>query len=198
MKKTSDPLTKTIAKQISYIFGPPTWMLISLFLFFQRSNLEGYWFWLLFFGTIVLECIVPLAALAYLMRRKKVTDIDMTNRKERYVMIFVCLAAIFKVSILSYLLGDMGMLKVQLFFFFVVLVNGLITFRWKISFHAAANTIGPMIIVLIGGPQYWPLFAILPAVCWSRLYLKKHTFWQLVAGIGVNAVITLAFFHFFM
>lgn len=186
------------AKQISYIFGPPTWLLVMLLLFFQQSTLEGYWFWLMFFSTIILECLIPFAALAYLIRKKKITDIDMTNRKERYIMIFICLAAIFKVSLIAYFLGDMTMMKLQLFFFFIVLINGIITLYWKISFHAAANTVGPMLVVLMGGPQYWPLFGVLPAVCWSRLYLKKHTFLQLVAGIVINAIITLAFFYFFM
>lgn len=66
----------------------------------------------------------------------------------------------------------------------------LVTLKWKISFHAGG---GAGAVVLMGWQFGWPASALLPvlaAVCWSRVYLRRHTAIQVLAGLVVGAGLT--------
>jgi membrane-associated phospholipid phosphatase len=66
----------------------------------------------------------------------------------------------------------------------------LINSRWKISAHSAGLS-GPLtVLAWIFGFKTLPLFLLIPLVGWSRLYLKAHTFWQVVAGTVLGIFMT--------
>jgi membrane-associated phospholipid phosphatase len=71
---------------------------------------------------------------------------------------------------------------------------GLINTRWLISIHATAAAATWLIAALIFG---WVvglvLLPLLILIAWIRLYLKRHTLPQVLAGItlGLSAVLIM-------
>jgi membrane-associated phospholipid phosphatase len=78
---------------------------------------------------------------------------------------------------------------------------GLINTRWLISIHATAAAATWLIATLIFG---WPvglvLLPLLILIAWIRLYLKRHTPAQVLAGIslGLSAVLLMRAFDCFV
>jgi membrane-associated phospholipid phosphatase len=71
----------------------------------------------------------------------------------------------------------------------------VVSLKWKISLHAM-GVVGPATALTI---SIWPwglaVFLILPLVCWSRYYLRKHTPLQLALGALFGTLLTaLVFF----
>jgi membrane-associated phospholipid phosphatase len=66
----------------------------------------------------------------------------------------------------------------------------LINLHWKISIHAMGIA-GPLtaLIYLFGLPGLI-LTLIVPLVGWSRVYLKRHTPWQVIIGTILGFVLT--------
>jgi membrane-associated phospholipid phosphatase len=84
------------------------------------------------------------------------------------VLLFVRAPPLTTTIMLGYSVGT-------LFIFFVNL-------RWKISAHAMGIA-GPTVVLLFAfGPWGMLLGLLLPLVIWSRMYLKKHTLAQTLAG----------------
>jgi membrane-associated phospholipid phosphatase len=78
---------------------------------------------------------------------------------------------------------------------------GLINTRWLISIHATAAAATWLIATLVFG---WLigliLLPLLILICWIRVYLKRHTPAQVLAGIalGLSAVLLLRAFGCFV
>jgi membrane-associated phospholipid phosphatase len=66
-----------------------------------------------------------------------------------------------------------------------------VTLYWKISVHAAgAAGVATLVTALVGVPAV--VFLPVLLVAWSRLYLRRHTLSQVVAGGLLGAVVFAA------
>jgi membrane-associated phospholipid phosphatase len=72
------------------------------------------------------------------------------------------------------------------------LIIFLVTLRWKISGHAAAITGFAVLSWLLASPIVAPATLCVPLVIWARLQLRRHTFFQTLAGAAVGALIAVA------
>jgi membrane-associated phospholipid phosphatase len=68
----------------------------------------------------------------------------------------------------------------------VMLVIFIINLRWKISGHSMGVAVPTTTLAFVFGP--WGLLCglLLPPVMWSRVYLRKHTVAQVLAGALVS------------
>jgi membrane-associated phospholipid phosphatase len=66
----------------------------------------------------------------------------------------------------------------------------LVNLRWKISIHTMGIAGPTTVLIFVFG--YWGalLALLLPPVIWSRVYLKKHTVAQALAGAAVGFLLT--------
>lgn len=151
-------------------------------------------------GTLV--SVVPLVVLLIMKASKHISDIDISNRRQRtlpLLLMFVCytLAAVYIRAIHA---------PTWLVLYFIsgiesVIVLGLITVlvKWKISMHGAGtgNLIGMFVAMHKLGIADHNMFGLITAaiiisglVCSSRIVLRKHTLAQVFAGTIVSALIT--------
>ena len=74
---------------------------------------------------------------------------------------------------------------------------GVINDFWKISIHATSIAAAAVIIVLVYGPIYGLLLVpIVVLVSWLRLFLRRHTLAQVVAGLGLGVITPLVMTQF--
>lgn len=71
----------------------------------------------------------------------------------------------------------------------ILIIAATITFYWKISIHALFSTMAIIMLIQTVSMWYVLLFALLPGLYWSRIYLHKHKYWQLVAGSLLSLVL---------
>ena len=77
------------------------------------------------------------------------------------------------------------------------LATMIITRYWKISTHAFGIA-GPFAVMFVLFKlQPLPYVALVPLVCWARVYLRAHTISQVLVGAGLAVASTLVFFGLF-
>ena len=150
------------------------------------------------FTTIVfcINVIIPLLGFFVLRKMGIVDDIGLNERKERlipYVITITCMAgtAIF--------MWHKGAPEWVAMFFAggatAALVNLLVNFRWKISAHAAGVAgIAALLVHILkdGYPEpavftWFIISVVLSGLLGSaRIWLGRHTVWQVVAGYAVG------------
>jgi len=145
----------------------------------------------------LLVALLPVAYLWRQWRRGAVSDLELYRREERWQPYLATLVgAGLSWSAIRFgggpalLSGVAGVLAVAAGLLFAVTLN------WKISLHCTmAALAGALIWKLIGTPL--PLLLGSPLMIWSRLYLRRHTPAQVVAGTLVGAFVGLVFFDRF-
>jgi membrane-associated phospholipid phosphatase len=128
-------------------------------------------------------CVLPLFLLLVLVRRGKVTDHHVSDRRQRAPVLLMALASILAGLLVLTAAGapHSGVVMVLAVVAGVVVLAGISPF-WKISGHAAAVSSAAVIGVLMLGPAWLPLLLLIPAVGWSRVVLRAHTAAQVIAG----------------
>jgi hypothetical protein len=58
---------------------------------------------------------------------------------------------------------------------------------WKASVHASVAAGSTVVIVLVFGPVLLTTVVLVAAVGWSRVRLRDHTTWQVIAGTAIGA-----------
>lgn len=128
--------------------------------------------------------IVPsLVALVYLKTTGRISDWNISNRKERFTFILLVILFVF-LTLITLQIANLPYLNYLLF---TLLAGGLfftaITYVTKISAHTSAA----MLVYLYFLHWYGAIFAwgfiLVVLVSWSRLYLKKHTMIQVLLGL---------------
>ena len=144
-------------------------------------------------GGVNSTIVLPTAVTAMLLWRGRVSDIEITTRSERVWPLLLTTICLVTAGVLAWsndappaVVGLAVILGLQAF------ATLLVSLSWKISVHClSATTIGGLVWCLWGEPL--PLLFIAPAMIWSRLYLKRHTPPQTIAGsvFGVASILTL-------
>lgn len=198
-----------VSHTVSWLMVPMLMPVYGTILIFTLSILSlssaatRLWFTAIVFGINVM---LPVLVIILLKWFGIVSDPGLNVRKERSIPYIVCILCLLATAWFMYVKHAPAM-----FCLFYVggaiggLVNLLINFKWKISAHAAG--VAGILALLIrissdGFPQgnvmLWLLIWILLAggTGSARLYLQRHTFWQVMAGYAVgflSVYITTAF-----
>ena len=171
-----------IALSISQIFNPILAWPFFIVLLLLGTGLSGQQQQFLVTSLGLLELILPIALLGLFIRLHWISDVDITQVKERrlfFVLILLLhvLSAYFVWSVVTWQAWELLLAA-----FVVEVVGTLVTFGWKISGHLAASSFLFAVIIHLFGWQWWPLLLLLPLIAWSRVVLKKHTVMQTIAG----------------
>ena len=169
---------------ISRLFEPFVLLLIIIVMALIRGGTVGIpliqTLAVVFFGMI----IPPVIALLIALRTKKISNWDMSNRKQRVRACLVFFLFMIIDFFLIRMLAIPALSQLFLFLFFVFIGFFLITLFWKISGHMLVATIAVCIwIHWFGLATTWYLLGILPLLGWSRLVLKRHTLAQIIGGV---------------
>lgn len=162
-------------------------------------------FTLVTFGFTV---IIPTLLVLLLKRMGLVHDIGLNGRKERLIPYIVSILSMLGTGAFMWYKGAPSWLV--MFFAgggIAGIVNLIINFRWKISAHAAgiAGIVALLIrIIRDGFPQegafLWLLISIGLAglLGTSRVWLGRHTVWQVIAGyvVGFLSVMLMTLIKF--
>lgn len=186
-----------LAKLISIILGPHIWLpLVFLTLLFE-SNLNKNQLLVLIPSVLILQVFLPLAYLLLAPKLGWVSAWDMKTRKERTPMLFLVLVAFIVSTLIIYIFGDTLLFHLSIIMLFLSASFLIINQFWKISLHAGLNTTGSIFINFLFGWKLPWLYLTIPIIYWSRLYLKKHTPLQLIAGTVVGATEIIFGLYFF-
>lgn len=182
------------ARLFSNIISPPV-MFAVLGLAVALSVLP-FWSgftWALVYGFFV--SLAPILLVLYLLKTGRITELHMSNTSERHIPYIA--AVIF--SAIAYLILDIGsgpdLLKQLTVFNMIELATlGIINIFWLISIHATGIMATLVLVGLIfgWGSAFLIVGPFVLAVCWVRLYLKRHTPSQIIAGLLLGAVNVLA------
>jgi membrane-associated phospholipid phosphatase len=137
---------------------------------------------------VTLVALVPVGALMVRqVRRGSWDNVDASNRAERPLLFTVGIVA------LAVLLGAVGMFRPESFLLrgaagvLAMLAVCAVATRWiKVSLHMAFAALATTTLLFLGSPAAWALLALLPALAWSRLALKRHTPAEVVVGVLVG------------
>lgn len=171
-----------LASSISYAFNPIImWaaFLVTLFYGTQLSPEQQQALWL---PIATLELIVPAILLGVFMKLGLISDVDVTNVKQRRLFFVLVLLAHTLSFALLVMYGSKESFELRGMGLAVEVVGTIITFFWKISGHLAVTSfLTGALIILLGWQWAWMLL-LLPIIAWSRVVLKRHTVMQTLAG----------------
>ena len=189
---------RDLARILSTIFNPFL-TAIALFMILSHiraANTEQFW-WLSFLTTFFTS-IGPMLFIFWLYATDRISDLDMSIREER--------EKVFGVFVIFYLLGTITLwlthspnllIATMAGYTLSTIVVQYITRYWKISTHALGITAPLVALSLLYGRQPLPFLALIPAVCWARVYLKAHSIAQVVAGALLGTASVVLFFYLF-
>ncbi len=179
-----------LAYAISQVGSPPVLGAAVMALIASTLSSPRAWTWA---GVYVfLAILTPLLYLVWLVRRGRITDLDVQLREQRTRPLIFTIAC----AGLAWLVLALGGAPLQM----VVVTGGLwlqmaiifgVTLRWKISMHSAAAAGVAMLVWSLAGTML-PLLIGVPIIAWSRVRLRRHTVAQTIAGAVLGLTIFLA------
>jgi hypothetical protein len=134
---------------------------------------------------------VPYGFVIHAVLRRRVSDIHIRTRQDRYIPILVALGAMgLCLAVLALGSAPRTLTALLAALLATILVGGVITLRWQISGHAAAAAGSLGICALCFGPWLLLLSPLVVLICAARLVLRDHTLGQLVAGVALGGVLS--------
>ena len=157
------------------------------------------------FITAAFNVVAPMIVVVLLKRFGMIKDIGLNNREERFIPYLVCIVCLVGTALFMLFRGSP--IWLVMFFFggaAAGLVEVIINRWWKISVHAAgiAGIVALLLYLLqfeftIPATKTWLLISIGASglLGSSRIWLGRHTLWQVLAGyaVGFCAVYFLMF-----
>ncbi len=181
------------ARAISNLFSPPmVWAVLVFPMAFRNAESPARaLLWALTYGILV--CLMPLLYVVWMVRRGKIGDIHMKERRERFLPFLVSMACTTVAWQVLRLMGAPPMLPmVAVFTLAELAVMATITLVWQISMHAMSIAVAVVATAIVFGPISALIVSpLMPLVGVARLKLERHTLSQVVAGLLVGALIPL-------
>ena len=182
------------ARIFSNVVSPPVMFAILGIAFALKER--PFWpgmGWATVYGLLV--SLAPIIVVLILLKTGRISELHMSNTKERNLPYVTAVAfAAIAYGILAWFDGPYLLQCLALFNIIELTALGLINMVWLISLHSTGVMAAFVLVGLVFG---WPVSAIivLPfvfAVCWVRLYLKRHTLAQVIAGLVLGTVSVLS------
>ena len=176
------------ARLFTYVISPPTVYAVLGFLLPYLDRPNNPLRWGLFYNLFIV--ILPLIFIAFLGLTGRVKTVSMTQQERHIPYILAVLSS----SAMTYLIWRMNG-PVHLLALGWVNILGLAglaitNWWWKVSNHATAVVSGTVIASAVWG---WFLALFLAPVaflvCYARVYMGKHTLWQVVGGSFLGAFV---------
>jgi len=185
--------TVKAARLFSNIVSPPVlFALLGLaFALYERPSLNGL-LWAAVYGFFV--SLLPILIVLYLLKTGRIAELHMSNTGERHIpYISAVLSAGIAFALISLFAGPELLRCLTIFNMIELTVLGIINAFWLISMHSTGIMATFLLVGLVFGWAY--SLIVLPfviMVCVVRLYLRRHTVMQVIAGLGLG-VLTVYF-----
>jgi membrane-associated phospholipid phosphatase len=135
----------------------------------------------------------------FLLRSGRIAELHMSNTHERSIPYLS--AVLFAAIAYALIAGFGGPELLSCLSLFNIIELGLlaaINYFWLISLHATGAMATAVLLGLVFG---WPVSLIVGiplvvSVCWVRLFLKRHTMAQVVAGLVLGTAVVLVLVPF--
>lgn len=187
-------LKKNTARTISDIFNGFLTMILTPVIAILFSPLE------IFNKLIYIAIYTLIPTLTYLILKYKgkISDSDMTDRKQRPPF-FITISILYGIMYLLLRSKNIETLtNISLNLFTVTSVITFITFFWKISGHMTYSTIlFTTLNYLFTSPYLLAIYIFSPLIAWSRIVLKKHTLTQVSFGMLITLSISILIYWVF-
>ncbi len=190
---------------VSSVFQPllmPIFSILLLFVYTHFRLIFAQDFWAVILPVVLFSFVIPGLLIYMLYKLRLISDMSLKIRRERFMPYLIALTSY---SIMIFYYYRMGMPKWFLMLcaasIAVMVIAILITLWWKISAHmfGVGGLTGGVLAVSYfiekANPYYLfiILFVIAGMVGTSRLVLRRHTFYQVIAGFLLGFVITFLF-----
>ena len=190
-------LVKT-ARIYSNVVSPPV-MFAIIGLLFGLVALPGWagFLWAALYGLLV--SLAPILVVVFLLKTGRIAELHMSNTRERNIpYLSAILFAGVAYALIAGFNGPELLRCLALFNVIELTALTLINHFWLISLHATGAMASAVLLGLVFG---WPISLLVGgplviSVCWVRLFLKRHTPAQIVAGLALGAVVVLALIPF--
>lgn len=174
----------------SNVVSPPViFAVLALALSWYELDFWPGLFWAAIYGFWV--SLAPILLVVYMLRTGRISDLHMSSTRERRLPYIAGVAGSVIALLLIQVFDGPDLLACLTLFSLVELsLLGLITVFWLISIHSASIAAATMIAGLVFGP--WMSVLLLPLVglvCLARLYLRRHTLAQVLAGLVLGVTI---------
>jgi len=185
--------TVKAARLFSNIVSPPVlFALLGLaFALYERPSLNGL-FWAALYGFFV--SLLPILIVLYLLKTGRIAELHMSNTGERHIpYISAVLSAGIAFLIITFFDGPELLRCLTIFNMIELSILGIINAFWLISMHSTGIMATFLLVGLVFGWAY--SLIVLPfviMVCVVRLYLRRHTALQVIAGLGLG-ILTVYF-----
>ncbi|MCA9385297.1 phosphatase PAP2 family protein [Candidatus Dojkabacteria bacterium] len=181
---------KLLAIGISRIFDPIFLFPIAYFLIARYFSIRSIDIALLFAFQIL-----PTVLFFLFHLKRGSIDFDITNRLNRIPLLAIALISTITTLYLLVLLKYTTIIYLHSILLFVVVLLFFITLYWKISIHMLVITLFCTLLGLFYDSLWYSLSIIfIPLVGWARIYLKKHTPLQVIAGSTLGGLSFLAIY----
>ena len=189
------------ARLFSNIISPPVmFALMGYLLAFASLPAPQAILWGTVYGFFI--SLVPILFVLWLLQTGRVAELHMSDTRERQIPYLVAVGCAGVVWLLLTLFDGPQLLRCLAVFNMTTLaILALINTRWLISFHATAVAAAWAFVGLVFG---WTtsllIIPLVTLVIVVRLYLKRHTVAQVIAGLalGVGMVLLLTRFGCFV
>ena len=187
------------ARALSTIFNPfltaTALFIIVSHAFAHHSTLQ---FWIYSIVGVLAFTVAPLVFVLYLYLTGRISDFDMSERPERE-RVFAGFVVIYLIAAVTLSLAHapVQLQAITWGYWGTALATMVITRWWKISTHAfgIAGPFAAMFVLF--NLQPLPYAALVPLVCWARVYLRSHSIGQVIGGAALAAANTAIFFRLF-
>jgi membrane-associated phospholipid phosphatase len=180
-----------LAYAISMVGSPP--VLATTVIGLTASTIATLKAWVWASVYVLLAIFTPLLNVFLLVRRGRVTDIDVCLREQRIrplLFSIVCSTMAWVGLRLGHAPRELQIIAGAVSLQMAIVLA--ITLRWKISMHcAAAAGAATVLWSLMGTPV--PMMVGVPIIAWSRIRLRRHTLGQTVAGslLGISVFLPM-------
>jgi membrane-associated phospholipid phosphatase len=163
-------------------------------------------YWGLILSSIFFYILMPVLAYAYLYKKGLITDkkfdFNVRKREERPLYNFIMILGFLTNYILISMYKIPIVEEIALFLLISFLVFTIVTLFWKISGHMTQTVLAILTLAYIfPNARLWILLVgyliCIPLVGLSRIKLKHHNIWQVVAGTLVTTIIGVLLFTIF-
>lgn len=181
---------------ISRLFDPIVVFCFMMGMVLSQSSMASdvrIKFIIIFFGFMIFP---PMALLLWSIRTKRISNWDISNRKQRVKALSTFIIFLLVDLVIVYFFGNPKILQLFLIFSFWFIGFFLLTLFWKISGHVSASTIAILLLIRWFGMQWWPTVFIIPMLMIVRVVRKNHSPAQVIAGFFYSCILFLALILF--
>lgn len=187
-----------VAFGISAVLSPyiAAAIFITIIIYSYAQDLNQFLPWMLTFFAFAI--IIPGFYILWLLEARKISDIHMAKLEERKIPFLVgAISSIIGAVLLYFFHAARPVFIISAIYAVNSLIIAIVTQFWKISVHTGTFASIATIAVIIFGVQFWWLYLFLVPLAWARIFRRRHTIWQTVAGAVVVSFSTLVVFLIF-